>query len=155
MIHRLSANQPSFHEVTFKKGLNLVLAERAENATEKDTRNGLGKSTLIEIIDFCLGSRTKKGRGIIIDDLEGWAFTLEVTLRGNRVKGTRSVDNPGVVIVEGPTNGWPKKPEFDEEIGKQKPDLLACSCGHSRVLTTCLHAEIVAQFHTVRSNGMS
>jgi uncharacterized protein YydD (DUF2326 family) len=55
MIYSVSANQRSFHTVTFTTGLNVILAERSETSTEKDTRNGLGKSTLIEIIDFCLG----------------------------------------------------------------------------------------------------
>ena len=42
MIHSVSANQQSFHTVTFTTGLNVILAERSEVSTEKDTRNGLG-----------------------------------------------------------------------------------------------------------------
>ena len=55
MIHGVYANQSSFHPVKFSTGLNVVLAERTHASSQKDTRNGLGKSTLIEIIDFCLG----------------------------------------------------------------------------------------------------
>jgi len=118
MIHSVSANHPSFHTVTFTTGLNVVLAERSEVSTEKDTRNGLGKSTLIEIIDFCLGSRATKGKGLLIEPLEQWAFTLEITLAGNRVKVTRAVANHNCIIVEGPTNGWIEQPDCDNKSGE-------------------------------------
>ena len=59
MIHRITANKSSFHPVEFTPGLNVVLADRTDTSTQKDTRNGLGKSTLIDIIDFCLGSNVR------------------------------------------------------------------------------------------------
>jgi uncharacterized protein YydD (DUF2326 family) len=55
-ILRVRADQPTFRDVTFTSGFNVVLAERTKESTKKDSRNGLGKSTLIEIISFCLGS---------------------------------------------------------------------------------------------------
>lgn len=119
MIHGLSANQKSFHSVTFTEGLNVILAERSTASTEKDTRNGIGKSTLIEIIDFCLGSRATKGKGLLIDPLEQWAFTLDITLVGNRVKVTRAVAEQNLIVIDGPTKGWPEKPDTDDETGKR------------------------------------
>ncbi len=118
MIHRISANQPSFHSVTFTTGINFILAERSDFSTEKDTRNGLGKSTLIEIIDFCLGSRATKGKGLLIKPLEHWAFTLEITLGGNRVKVTRSVADHNRIIIDGPTEDWIEQPDYDKKTGK-------------------------------------
>jgi len=118
MIHSVSANHPSFHTVTFTTGLNVILAERSEVSTEKDTRNGLGKSTLIEIIDFCLGSGAKKGEGLLIKPLEQWAFTLEITLGGNRVKVTRAVADYKRVVIDGPTNGWIEQPDCDNKSGE-------------------------------------
>jgi uncharacterized protein YydD (DUF2326 family) len=56
MLHGVYANQPSFRPVEFIQGLNLIIAERTDTSTKKDTTNGLGKTTLVEIIDFCLGS---------------------------------------------------------------------------------------------------
>ena len=118
MIHSVSANQRSFHVVTFTSGLNVILAERSTTSTEKDTRNGIGKSTLIEIIDFCLGSGATKGKGLLIEPLEKWAFTLDITLGGNRVKVTRAVADQNMIVVDGPTKGWPEQPDSDEETGK-------------------------------------
>jgi uncharacterized protein YydD (DUF2326 family) len=119
MIHSVSANQSSFHAVRFSRGLNVILGERSEAATEKDTRNGLGKSTLIEIIDFCLGSRATNDKGLIIEPLEQWAFTIDVTLGGHRVKATRAVAVHNHVVIEGGTSGWPEQPNIDKETGQR------------------------------------
>ena len=119
MIHGVSANQKSFHAVTFTTGLNIILAERSTISTEKDTRNGIGKSTLIEIIDFCLGSRLTKGKGLLIEPLEQWAFTIDITLDGNRVKVTRSVAEQNLIVVDGPTKGWTEQPDIDEKTGQK------------------------------------
>lgn len=94
MIHRVTANRSSFRAVEFGAGLNVVLADRTEAATDKDTRNGLGKSTLIDIIDFCLGGRTREGEGLAIEPLAGWEFTLEFSVGQGRITATRAVDSP-------------------------------------------------------------
>jgi uncharacterized protein YydD (DUF2326 family) len=119
MIHSLSANQSSFHSVNFTAGLNVVLGERSIDSTGKDTRNGIGKSTLIDIINFCLGGRATKGKGLIIDELKDWAFTLEITIKGNRVRVTRSISEHGLIIVEGSAQGWPYKPEKCNQTSRQ------------------------------------
>lgn len=99
MIHRITANKFSFHPVEFTPGLNVILADRTETSTQKDTRNGLGKSTLIDIIDFCLGSNVSTGQGLSIEPLQDWEFTLEITLAGNRVKVTRAIKNPNWLAI--------------------------------------------------------
>ncbi|MCF6284841.1 MAG: DUF2326 domain-containing protein, partial [Candidatus Hydrogenedentes bacterium] len=119
MIHSVSANQPSFHTVSFTTGLNVILAERSEVSTEKDTRNGVGKSTLLEIIDFCLGSRPIKGKGLLIAPLGEWAFTLNITLRGHRVNVTRAVASQNRIEIDGSTTGWPEQPEQDDKTGER------------------------------------
>ncbi len=74
MIHAITANQPSFRTVQLTPGLNVILADRTEDSSNKDTRNGLGKSTLIEIVHFCLGARVSSGKGLAIPALENWEF---------------------------------------------------------------------------------
>ena len=106
MIHRITANKSSFHPVEFTPGLNVILADRTETSTQKDTRNGLGKSTLIDIIDFCLGSNVRKGQGLSIEPLQDWEFTLEITLGGDPVKVTRAINSPGQLDIEGLWDGW-------------------------------------------------
>ncbi len=117
MIHNITANRPSFQSVQFATGLNIVIADRTEESTQKDTRNGLGKSTLVNIIDFCLGSRVTKGRGLTISALEGWEFTLDLTVAGNRVEVTRAVDRPKWVVIQGSTRGWIEQPDAPDSFG--------------------------------------
>ena len=46
MIHTIRCDQPSFKNIDFKPGFNVVMATRTLAATDKDSRNGAGKTTL-------------------------------------------------------------------------------------------------------------
>ncbi|MFM6368835.1 MAG: AAA family ATPase, partial [Dolichospermum sp.] len=93
MIYAVRCNQPSFKTVNFRPGLNVVLADRTEESGIRDSRNGLGKSTLIEIIHFCLGGNIEKARGLGSRTLRGWAFSLEMTLANKIITVTRNTDD--------------------------------------------------------------
>lgn len=111
------ANQRSFRAVTFTPGLNVILAERTKEATKKDSRNGLGKSTLIEIISFCLGAKPEKD-GLGCEALNDWSFTLDMSLREGPISVTRATKYAGRVLIEGDTTGWPIQPSKDRKSGK-------------------------------------
>ncbi|MDE3767560.1 DUF2326 domain-containing protein [Sinorhizobium meliloti] len=117
MIHGLKANKQSFRPITFTPGVNLILADRSAAATDKDTTNALGKSTLVDIIDFCLGSSVGAGQGLRVEPLSEWSFTLDLTLAGKRVSATRAVGTPGLIGIEGATDGWPIQPKVDKKTG--------------------------------------
>jgi uncharacterized protein YydD (DUF2326 family) len=114
---RVRANQPTFREVTFTSGFNVILAERTKESTKKDSRNGLGKSTLIEIISFCLGAKAEK-TGLGHEELSEWSFTLDMHLRGQPVSVTRATRDAGKVFIEGDTTGWPVPPRRDKKTGR-------------------------------------
>ncbi|MEP1079329.1 DUF2326 domain-containing protein [Leptolyngbya sp. PL-A3] len=114
MINAVFANRNSFKAVEFLPGFNVILADRAETSSARESRNGLGKSTLIEIIHFCLGSRTRKGTGLTVSALRGWAFSLRLTLAGREMVVTRSVDEPSRVTIQGDTSGWAIQPRVEE-----------------------------------------
>lgn len=111
MIKKLSANHSSFKTVEFHAGFNVVWADRTKESTKRDSRNGLGKSTLIEIIHFCLGAKSTKGKGLLVEALKGWEFTLEIEIRGKPISVRRCVDDPNSFFVEGNTAQWPVKPK--------------------------------------------
>lgn len=115
MIRAVRANQKGFHTALLQPGVNLILADRSTSAGDKDTTNALGKSTLIEIIDFCLASNTSPGKGLRIEALQGWAFTLELSLSGREVAVTRATDTPGFFAIEGATDDWPVRPTPNKE----------------------------------------
>ena len=101
MIVALRANKPSFKEVTFSSGFNVVLADRTKESTQRDSRNGLGKTTLVEIIHFCLGSSIRRRHALRSDHLKGWSFTLDLLVGGRELSVTRNVDNPRWIWLEG------------------------------------------------------
>lgn len=115
MIVRVSANDDRFNTVEFTPGFNVVLAERTDKSTEKDTRNGLGKTTLLNIIHFCLGSQEKPKQGIRVKELEGWEFNLSYRMRETLVSVSRSVDKPSQVNITEETDWleWPIQPVID------------------------------------------
>ncbi|MFC3213212.1 DUF2326 domain-containing protein [Novosphingobium panipatense] len=115
MIRAVRANQKGFHTALLQPGVNLILADRSTSAGDKDTTNALGKSTLIEIIDFCLASNTSPGKGLRIEALQGWAFTLELSLSGREVAVTRATDTPGFFAIEGAAEDWPVRPTPNKE----------------------------------------
>lgn len=117
MIYSIKCDKPSFKTVEFKSGFNVILAERKEGSTEKDSRNGLGKSTLIEIIHFCLGGN--KGETLSKQKLEDWTFTLDLDLAGKRYSVSRNTSETGKIAIEGDCSDWVIKPEIDKKTGRQ------------------------------------
>jgi uncharacterized protein YydD (DUF2326 family) len=117
MIQAIRCDQPSFREIEFKPGFNVVLATRTLAATDKDSRNGAGKTTLLEIVHYCLGSSADKKNRLMAPQIRGWTFTIELDLRGKEYRVSRSTANPRWVIVEGDFKDWPVKPKKDKEIG--------------------------------------
>lgn len=94
MIRAVRANHSTFRTVEFKQGLNLIFAERTMESTRKDSRNGLGKSTVFEIVHFCLGAQARKGQGVVRDELADWVFSVDIEIGGRALTLTRSVAEP-------------------------------------------------------------
>lgn len=114
MLISITANKESFQPVVFQSGLNLVLAERAESSTDQDSRNALGKTTLLQIVHHCLGANLSSHLDKDLLREERWEFTLTLQVPAGEIELTRGVSNSGTVIVSGvelPTSLEP------EEIG--------------------------------------
>ncbi len=117
MIHTIRCDQPSFKNIDFKPGFNVVLATRTLAATDKDSRNGAGKTTLVEIVHFCLGGSADRKNRLMVTQLHGWTFTIELDLRGKPYRVSRNTANPRRVILEGDFRDWPIKPKEDKDAG--------------------------------------
>ncbi|MBF0142991.1 MAG: DUF2326 domain-containing protein [Magnetococcales bacterium] len=109
MIRKITANQSSFRSVGFTKGFNVVLADRTKEETRKNSRNGLGKSTLIEIIHFCLGANADQ-EVFPREYLPGWEFSLELAVGPHQMTVTRGVENPTNLLVSDVPSNWPIQP---------------------------------------------
>ncbi|MDR2406769.1 MAG: DUF2326 domain-containing protein [Bacteroidales bacterium] len=76
---RVSANKDSFRPVIFNKtGLSFIVAQQENPGSSEDgkTYNGVGKSLLVRIINFCLGAK-EDGYKEFCEKLPGWEFSLE------------------------------------------------------------------------------
>ncbi|MEU8948908.1 DUF2326 domain-containing protein [Streptomyces sp. NPDC048489] len=93
MLRRISANSDSFIPVDFQPGFNVVLADRAPDATDKHSRNARGKTTLIQVVNYCLGGNLHKSLMPLGE--RDWSFTLTLDIFGATVTATRPVKRGG------------------------------------------------------------
>jgi len=121
MIHSVELKGPSFaRTIPLKKGLNLIYGERSDGSTERDTCNSLGKSSFLQVIDFCLGAnadpKLRPAKGLLpIAYLNGWEFSITLDLFGTEVKAIRLADAPENIYVEGDVSRWPVAPDISVE----------------------------------------
>ena len=100
MIFGVRANREEFNSLSFSEGFNVVVADITKLSTQKDSRNGLGKTTLLNIIHFCLGGREKPNEGLRSPKLEGWVFSVDILIRDVRITVSRSGDMTGYVLTD-------------------------------------------------------
>jgi uncharacterized protein YydD (DUF2326 family) len=90
------------------------LADKSPGATEKQTRNGAGKSSLIELIHFLTGATPDPSSLWRTDALSQYSFGMEFDLGHARTQVERSGDTPSEVIIrEAHSENWPIKPHRD------------------------------------------
>ncbi len=99
MIRRVWSDLATFKEVHFGASFNIVLAATAEESKETDSTNGLGKTTLIRIIHFCLGSDLSRDKVITHPDLAGVTFGVDLQIGDLVVVASRNTSTPKVVSV--------------------------------------------------------
>lgn len=75
----LSSDTKSFHTITFKDELNLIVGKKF-NPADKNTRNtynGVGKSLIVYLIHFCLGSNAISA---FKEKIPNWNFYLKFSI---------------------------------------------------------------------------
>lgn len=106
MILRVGSSLASFKDVNFGPGLNLVVADQAAGSDQKETRNGVGKSLLVDIIHFCLGGNLKPDSKLCRPELKNESFYVSMKIGEENIAVKRSVETPGHVIVTQLPEGW-------------------------------------------------
>ena len=91
MFIRLSANRDEFKPIDFQPGFNAIIAERAQDSTDQDSRNARGKSTLLLFMNYVLAGNLHKSLRPLAED--GWEITLTLEMFGGTVAATRSLAN--------------------------------------------------------------
>ena len=76
MLRRVSADDPRFKTLEFRAGLNLLVADTTERSATTDSRNGAGKSSLMELLHFLLGARADPSIVTMRKELRPGTFEL-------------------------------------------------------------------------------
>jgi len=101
MLRRLSADHTAFRTVTFRPGINLLVADTTETSRETDSRNGTGKSSLVELLHFLLGANAGKKSLTSRRPLQNITFALTLDWSGNgQVTVERKGSDAGFVRLD-------------------------------------------------------
>lgn len=86
MIHRISSTDSRFKELKFKSGFNVLVAEKSSGARKDQTRNAAGKSSMLEIVHYLLGSQSPKGSFFAQEAFDGQTLGMTFDLGGERLR---------------------------------------------------------------------
>lgn len=117
MIHSIGSDLASFKNLTFGPGLNILLADKSEGATDRQSRNGAGKTSLVELLHFLFGGNADKDSIFRSAELAPWSFDARVDVGGALVDVARSGTKPSRIRLQGNTSAWPIQPGIDAKSG--------------------------------------
>jgi len=94
-LTQLSANQQGFKTVKFRPtGATLIVGTQSR---EGQTYNGVGKSLIVQLIHFCLGSNKNAA---FEEKIPQWEFQLAFEIAGASHKVARNTSKQNVVILD-------------------------------------------------------
>lgn len=117
MIHGITSDLASFKKLKLRPGLNILLADKSVGATDRQTRNGAGKTSLVELIHFVLGAKADKRSIFRSPKLEEWSFDLDLDVSGTRLTAGRRGKKSSLIHIDGDPSHWPVKPSLDDASG--------------------------------------
>jgi len=101
VIHRIYSSLATFKALEFKSGLNVLIAQKEADATDKQTRNRAGKTSLIEIVHFLTSSDAGKDSLFRSQALVNSSFGMEFDLGGEKLVIERSGHQKSKLQLEG------------------------------------------------------
>jgi uncharacterized protein YydD (DUF2326 family) len=78
VLRELSSALRTFKTLEFHGGLNILVADKTLDSAETDTRNGSGKSSVVELLHFLLGGRADKNSLPLKPELREYEFSLDL-----------------------------------------------------------------------------
>ena len=111
MIRKISADRQSFKTLEFGPGLNILLADKHAGASERDSRNGAGKTSFVELVHFLFGASAPPA-SIFRKALGDWKFRAEVRIGGEDGTVVRSGSQSRLVQVAGALAGTISSPQL-------------------------------------------
>ncbi len=108
MIREVSSDRESFKTLTFGPGLNVILADKSRGASDRQSRNGAGKTSFVELVHFLCGADVKPASIFRSDSLRDWTFSATVDVGKACCSISRSGSTPGRVLVGQEDADWAK-----------------------------------------------
>jgi len=120
MIHRIFGDLPSFKSLTFRPGFNLLLADKSPGATDRQTRNAAGKTSLVELVHFLVGGSCDAKSLFRSPALAPHRFGMRFDLKGYETEVHRTGSKPARVGVseDTETSNWPIVPRLEKSSGR-------------------------------------
>lgn len=109
MIHHILSTLPSFKNLGhLRPGLNVLLAQKAEGASSKQTRNRAGKSSFVELVHFLTGSEAGPESIFRTPELSDFLFGIDLDLKAGQSVVERSGGTKGKIFVSTPPDATVK-----------------------------------------------
>lgn len=89
MITEISSDLETFKTLRFGSGLNILLAKRHETSSARDTRNGTGKTSFVELFHYLLSEKRNANDDFHKPELIGASYTLQLIEGGEQTTITR------------------------------------------------------------------
>jgi len=118
MIHKIYSNLPSFKTIVFNPGLNILLADKTPTSTYRQTRNGVGKTSFIELVHFLTGADSDRKSLFKSQELVKFTFSMEFDLDGKLTLVERSGNNSSKLTIDGDPSNWTIKPKTVTPTGR-------------------------------------
>jgi uncharacterized protein YydD (DUF2326 family) len=117
MIRLVRSDLGSFKTLEFHSGLNILLADKSEGATDRQSRNRAGKTSFVELVHFLFGADAGKESIFRSNALCNATFEVVFDMADETVSASRSGAKPSRIIVDNEGTSWPVSPEFDQNSG--------------------------------------
>lgn len=103
MIHNIFSTLPTFKNLgDLKPGLNVLLAQKTEGASSKQTRNRAGKTSFVEVVHFLTGSEAGPDSIFRTPELLEYTFGMDFDLKDARTVVERSGSTKAKIYVTTP-----------------------------------------------------
>ncbi len=101
MIHRIYSSLPSFKSLEFHSGLNVLIAQKEKGASDKQTRNRAGKTSLVEIVHFLTGADVERDSPFRSEALTDSMFGMDFDIDASRVSVERREKERAKIHIAG------------------------------------------------------
>lgn len=118
MIDRIGSSLPGFKNLRFASGLNVVLAQKSPGASDRQTRNGAGKSSLVDLVHLLLGGNVEAKHPLRSSALAGATYSMSFDLDKDRVEIERAPDAAKKVTLDRAAPTWVRQPSHDPITGR-------------------------------------